>query len=300
MATVRHLGPFSKRWARCPSYNLQENLLLAGAYPQIWMPPEYALAMYWRVKKWRFNFEIDWAETNAADAAWNWSVSREFTAGQSSVLVEESIEGGGLAVVSDITSDELSKDTTEKKLVCGVDASSYEETVTPDFGDPYILETVIDAHFDCAVRGINVKASSGTFAGSAGTSVGADIQWDWGNRTAAYVRTNQTTGKLEMLPTIYFEATTFRWIRILAFDWTIPSTLLPQGQYGEFSYVLLGQTFTAPVYAYNERASVGGFTNTLDVVASLEAIEYWPYDPGDGLGPIYDSTTGAQLRPFPG
>jgi hypothetical protein len=27
--------------------------------------------------------------------------------------------------------------------------------------------------------------------------------------------------------------------------------------------------------------------------------EYWPYDPEDGLGPIYDSATGAQLRPFP-
>jgi hypothetical protein len=27
--------------------------------------------------------------------------------------------------------------------------------------------------------------------------------------------------------------------------------------------------------------------------------EYWPYDPGDGGGPIYDSATGAQLRSFP-
>lgn len=27
--------------------------------------------------------------------------------------------------------------------------------------------------------------------------------------------------------------------------------------------------------------------------------EYWTYDPGDGGGPIYDSTTGAQLRAFP-
>lgn len=27
--------------------------------------------------------------------------------------------------------------------------------------------------------------------------------------------------------------------------------------------------------------------------------EYWPYDPGDGKGPIYNSTTGAQLRGFP-
>ena len=31
----------------------------------------------------------------------------------------------------------------------------------------------------------------------------------------------------------------------------------------------------------------------------LTAAEYWPYDPGDGLGPIYDATTGAQLRAFP-
>jgi hypothetical protein len=27
--------------------------------------------------------------------------------------------------------------------------------------------------------------------------------------------------------------------------------------------------------------------------------KWWPYDPGDGLGPIYDSTTGEQLREFP-
>jgi hypothetical protein len=32
---------------------------------------------------------------------------------------------------------------------------------------------------------------------------------------------------------------------------------------------------------------------------TLEAVEYWPYDPNDGLGPIYDSSTGEQLRPFP-
>jgi hypothetical protein len=31
----------------------------------------------------------------------------------------------------------------------------------------------------------------------------------------------------------------------------------------------------------------------------IEAVEYWPYDPGDGGGPIYDKDTGAQLRAFP-
>lgn len=38
-----------------------------------------------------------------------------------------------------------------------------------------------------------------------------------------------------------------------------------------------------------------GYNLQLDISPS----EYWPYDPGDGLGPIYNSTTGAQLRPFP-
>jgi hypothetical protein len=31
----------------------------------------------------------------------------------------------------------------------------------------------------------------------------------------------------------------------------------------------------------------------------LEPLEFWPYDPDDSLGPIYDSQTGAQLRAFP-
>jgi hypothetical protein len=32
---------------------------------------------------------------------------------------------------------------------------------------------------------------------------------------------------------------------------------------------------------------------------TIKAHEYWPYDPDDGSGPIYNSSTGEQLRPFP-
>lgn len=32
---------------------------------------------------------------------------------------------------------------------------------------------------------------------------------------------------------------------------------------------------------------------------TIAPYQYHAYDPGDGAGPIYDSTTGAQLRPFP-
>jgi hypothetical protein len=38
---------------------------------------------------------------------------------------------------------------------------------------------------------------------------------------------------------------------------------------------------------------------TTDAEIRIEASEWWPYDPGDGLGPIYDTATGRQLRAFP-
>ena len=42
------------------------------------------------------------------------------------------------------------------------------------------------------------------------------------------------------------------------------------------------------------------FTVTVnDISTDFFPIKYWPYDPNDGGGPIYDSATGKQLRPFP-
>jgi hypothetical protein len=50
---------------------------------------------------------------------------------------------------------------------------------------------------------------------------------------------------------------------------------------------------TLPSWLFGQFAPItsGSITITPD--------EYWPYDPGDGGGPIYDSATGAQLRSFP-
>lgn len=49
-----------------------------------------------------------------------------------------------------------------------------------------------------------------------------------------------------------------------------------------------------PVYYYLESA-----TGFVSYSATIEAAEFFPYAPNDGLGPIYDSTTGTQLRTFP-
>ena len=68
-------------------------------------------------------------------------------------------------------------------------------------------------------------------------------------------------------------------------------------QVGSITANFCGLSFSAPI------KRVLPFGDSLYVIENLEATltatEYWPYDPGDGGGPIYDSTTGAQLREFP-
>ena len=50
---------------------------------------------------------------------------------------------------------------------------------------------------------------------------------------------------------------------------------------------------TLPSYLFNASGST-----VSDGAITITPSEYWPYDPGDGGGPIYDSATGEQLRGF--
>ena len=72
------------------------------------------------------------------------------------------------------------------------------------------------------------------------------------------------------------------------------------GQYGERGHLdvsYCGLLFRAPLKLdAPEDDTLYDLTN---MDATLTATEYWPYDPGDGKGPIYDSATGEQLRGFP-
>ena len=57
---------------------------------------------------------------------------------------------------------------------------------------------------------------------------------------------------------------------------------------------------TATIDGLSFSLTTGGtLTPGYSASITITAEEYWPYDPGDGGGPIYDSATGAQLRPFP-
>jgi hypothetical protein len=63
---------------------------------------------------------------------------------------------------------------------------------------------------------------------------------------------------------------------------------------GEFTFSVAGTNVTKPINLIHTRSGTPDYSCN----ASIEAHEYWPYDPNDGLGPVYDTTTGDQLRPF--
>jgi hypothetical protein len=52
------------------------------------------------------------------------------------------------------------------------------------------------------------------------------------------------------------------------------------------------QTYSKPFRFGDETAFLGGSVD-------ISIAEYWPYDPNDGAGPIYNTATGKQLRPSP-
>jgi hypothetical protein len=58
----------------------------------------------------------------------------------------------------------------------------------------------------------------------------------------------------------------------------------------------LNQTISIPSYTHDSYASPD-LPPILTAAASIEASEYWEYNPEDGGGPIYDKFTGAVLRP---
>lgn len=293
MAEVKHLGLFPNRFLDCPSTNLNQSAILNGLYPDIWMPQNYAIAMYWRVKKWKFSYSNAWSEIG--ETFWQYSNEIEFTIGQLKHLIQsqayEEGESGPVYTLEDLVSGFAPNNETG--LVCGPEESEYEQLIEQDFGPPILVTNTFDQIFDGLIFVQSLRSISGVGSPAAGTRTNANIFWSWNGAPASIKIIN---GEKFMRPHIMFSASTFRWTNIRASSW-ISNTQPPLGTYGTFSYKLLDEVFSTDIYAYNSRSTTSGFLDILDVNASFEAVEYWPYDPEDGGGPIYDSATGAVLRP---
>jgi hypothetical protein len=218
------------------------------------------LAFYWRVKRWKFSFSGSWIEDNRPDpVTFSYSGEWSFSVGQI-VFSDENIPLGQ-AVYGVIPQ-------SETKLICGVDPVdvSFPNEDNPN-GPPFVVTYHHHAFLDARQR---VEPDNGIRIG---------VIIDGG---ALYREHN---GGLLFAPNIYLSINTTRWLAVANESYGVI--------YGALSINLIGKNFTVPISAMNTRNSTTASFN-----ATLEAEEYWPYDPQDGGGPIYDSSTGAQLRDF--
>ena len=125
-------------------------------------------------------------------------------------------------------------------------------------------------------------------AGKAGTSFGTSgAVYDWLFPLSSTVI--PLTGAIKIGPNFYYEQGEG--------DTPFVSTSGQFEEVGSITSNFCGLSFSAPIKHDNP------FNESLYRIVSLQstltATAYWPYDPGDGGGPIYDATTGQQLRPFP-
>jgi len=283
MATVRHLGLFPRRFSYCPQKTDQTEFARTknrnGLSPDIWLSANYASAIYWRVKTWKFVLDARWIESSNSpqdNVIFEYQTEKEFMVGQAKLHYYQD--------------EYLFGETPKKetKLVCGADIAEGEILIRPDDEDPYFIGESFPSHFACELQ-------QAVESGGAGTGINASINYSYNVDFAAFYR--EKNGEVEFKPGIQFEATTFRWTKICAS--TFSGEIEPLGTYGTFSYKLLDKTFSTDIYAYNTRFFQQDFPNFLEMEVSLEAVDYWEYDPNDGLGPIYNKNTGAQLRAFP-
>lgn len=265
MAKVRNLGLFPKA-VRCPQR--EEGILQNGFGADIFIAPNanqppflFACAHFWRVKTWRISLFATWAEFDSSIA--QFTDSFVDTISQGIQRFDRRNEGEFIAEDSTLTGEEL---FSELQILCN----------QPSVGHSFTrLNSVLSSS---GGSGTDIALSYNCFLGPSSSIVPAFFRLDdQGNVASA------ATG-------FVFSVETLRWdIRATAFEGNT-------GSYGIFTYSLLGQVFEVPLFARN---FLVGNDNSLSISASLEAIEYYAYDPGDGDGPIYDSVTGEQLRSFP-
>jgi len=254
-------------------------------YPDIWMPVTPATAMYWRVKKWKLNYNGTWTESEGG-SVFEYEFSRDFFVGQWRYYEEEwrynfiSGERDILAVYDFTAGSQLSN---EKDLICKIPQIEGSFPIAAgDEGEEqfYVVNTESLWGHEFRARGLGSTENP-----ASGTNTDGVIQWNYGSNfydaeqnfyndfdQLVFYRINN--GVLEFKPRIYFEASTLRWTGIYASNWTsLESQNLPMGSYGTFSYIINGQEFSAPIYAFNLQTS----SAELNINVSLEATEYWQY-----------------------
>lgn len=284
MASVRHLGlfPFCLK-----SKQIVDQTIFAPEYP-ISMSLSDVMAMFYRVKEWRLsswagNIEIQartFYEFDQSSGALIYSLPDN---PKETSLIALSFLNGAPVPIGNV----------------GFFATS---TNTADENPPPVNFDMFNAQMFYASEGIALATPADNRT---------PIVFDENNFWPQLIYYGQTP--IFSYQDNYFDIEDYVYFSIGPF--ALP-TNYGTTEVAEFALTFLEKTFTLPVYIQTpEPPNPDDFPEIVAAVTarnaaivahaeqyssgSVEAVEYWPYDPGDGLGPIYDSATGRQLRPFP-
>jgi len=274
MATVRHLGLFPFCVSEFPPTGTGNNneLIDRGVGPlteyPFKLPIRLCTRMWWTVKHWRVSF--DYYQYQDLSDQFD---EGDYTLIDQSVSVTTSsntLSGGGPDYVKAIENQLFSLDTSERQLVCVTNGTAYEEA------------SRMNAWSVELSREFLVEGSSGT----SNIQGGLTFYTNWDNQQFGF-SAPFSKSELENDPN-FWTAVAFGFR-----SWR--SDFDAEGETGSGTFKLLNVERQFAI----SRNSIGeGDTETISNLV-IEPSEFWEYDPDDGLGPIYDKDTGAQLRAFP-
>ena len=270
MATVRHLGMFPF----CvdtfpPKTNVNGEIVIRETGPlteyPFTLPIRLCTRMWWTVKHWRVKFDF----YQYRDLSDEYDPG-DFTEIDESVEVTTASGATGADYVRTIENQIRSADTSERQLVCASLGGDWEvvqrtSTWTVPLSRQFLVEE-----------------NSGTSTVNFSLSLRTNYDQQQLGFAAPFVQMgNPDEPRFHTALHFVFGA------------WN--SYADQEGESGAGTFKLLGKSYDL---AISRSELDNGDQETISNLV-IEPSEFWEYDPNDGLGPIYDKTTGKQLRPFP-
>jgi hypothetical protein len=263
MATVRHLGLFPFCTSSFPP-NSGSHIFDVGDFTQypFTLPVSRACELWWRVKEWELSFTY----ARYIDL----SLYSDAPPGSYAEILPTSVV---LNTKDSLFSTIKGVVSNEKELVCFTENEEASQFYNWSW-------TAVQSFF---------IASDPPSSGSSVLTLQADLATNWDTQQLGFhppFVVQQDPGQKDLWSALYVSIAQLSTLRDTDSITQGVFTIGPSGNLTQRSFNM-GSAETSP-----------GETITLSNIA-VRPIEYYPYDPNDDLGPIYDSATGEQLRAFP-
>ena len=286
MASFRRLGLFPFCVAKTPveySFDLVVQPGPNTPFP-LFMPTNVALAFFYRVKWWKFELNYTYERdlsVSAADGPWAAGSYHKITPGvtPSGVSQKPEPDGAEYGFASYIGRADQSLEKEKYMIRCDDDVEFWSWTFGVNI--PYTQE----------FKTINPNTGSvneGTFEVSRGFNMQTNYDFQQQGFVAPFAKEAGKDGLWAA-----FRISFGSWLS----DSTVYETetnIYDLEEEVSFEMDFVGYRQKIPI----KRKSAEGIEENIQD-ARIYPMEFWEYDPGDGLGPIYNKFSGAQVREFP-